>query len=112
MRSWQRWKHWHRILTGSFCLLLLIIAGSWYWHSRPVELRIGLFAGSNWDVPEGDSYAVIEAAIQQFEAQHPGVCVTYSSGIKKEDYSEWLAEQLLGGTEPDVFVIPEADFNL
>ena len=113
MRPWQYWKIWHKLLAASLCLLLLAVGGGWYWHlTRPVELRIGLFAGSNWDVPEGDSYAVVEAAIQRFEAQHPGVRVTYSSGIKKEDYSEWLAEQLLGGTEPDVFVIPEADFNL
>lgn len=113
MRHWQPVKVWHKLLAVSACLLLLIAGGSWYWHlTRPVELRIGLFAGSNWDVPEGDSYAMVEMAIQRFEAQHPGVIVTYSSGIKKEDYSEWLAEQLLGGTEPDVFVIPGEDFNL
>ena len=60
MRPWQYWKIWHKLLAASLCLLLLAVGGGWYWHlTRPVELRIGLFAGSNWDVPEGDSYAVV-----------------------------------------------------
>ena len=114
MSVWQRvaarQPHW---LVGVIVLILLAGIGFWNWRAtRPVELRIGLFAGSNWNVPEGDSYAVVDEAIQHFEETHPGVKVTYGSGIKKEDYSEWLAEQMLGGTEPDVFVIPGEDFNL
>lgn len=93
--------------------LLLLLAGMLaYQQQKTVELRVGVFAGSNWDVPDGDSYAVVEAAIKRFEAKHPGVKVTYVSGIKKEDYSEWLAEKLLAGEEPDVFVVPGTDFNM
>lgn len=93
--------------------LLLFLAGMLaYQQQKTVELRVGVFAGSNWDVPDGDSYAVVEAAIKRFEAKHPGVKVTYVSGIKKEDYSEWLAEKLLAGEEPDVFVVPGTDFNM
>ena len=38
--------------------------------------------------------------------------VEYVSGIKKEDYSEWLAEKFVAGDEPDVFFLPADDFNL
>ena len=92
-------------------LLLFTVALSWY-LTKPKVLYVGLFAGSNWEVPEGDSYAMLEAAIERFEKEHPGVKVKYVSGIRKDDYSEWLAEQFLKGTEPDVFVVPGADFDL
>ena len=94
----------------AFLLFLTCFLG-WY-LTRPKVLRVGLFAGSNWNVPEGDSYALLEEAIKRFEAEHPGVTVKYVSGIRKDDYSEWLAERLLKGEEPDVFVIPGEDFNL
>lgn len=92
---------------------LLLVLGGWYQQrQQPVTLRIGLFAGSNWDVPDSDSYAVVDAAVEKFEREHPGVTVSYVSGIKKEDYPEWLAGRLLSGDEPDIFVIPGKDFNL
>ena len=93
------------------CLMLLTCFLGWY-LTRPKVLTVGLFAGSNWNVPEGDSYALMEEAIKRFEAEHPGVKVKYVSGIRREDYSEWLAERLLKGEEPDIFVVPGADFEL
>ena len=69
-------------------VLLLVLGGLYQQRQQPVTLRIGLFAGSNWDVPDSDSYAVVDAAVEQFEREHPGVTVSYVSGIKKEDYSE------------------------
>ncbi|SFW36359.1 ABC transporter substrate-binding protein [Selenomonas ruminantium] len=93
------------------CLMLLTCFLGWY-LTRPKVLTVGLFAGSNWNVPEGDSYALMEEVIKRFEAEHPGVKVKYVSGIRREDYSEWLAERLLKGEEPDIFVVPGADFDL
>ena len=78
----------------------------------PKTLTIGIFAGNNWDVPQGEPYAIIDEVIKTFEAENPGVRVTYVSGIKKEDYSEWLAERFIDGDEPDVFMILAKDFNL
>lgn len=91
--------------------MLLTCFLGWY-LTRPKVLTVGLFAGSNWNVPEGDSYALMEEAIKRFEAEHPGVKVKYVSGIRRDDYSEWLAERLLKGEEPDIFVVPGADFDL
>lgn len=102
------------LLTG-----LLLLTGAAFFLSRdnetskePVVLRVGIFAGSNWDVPTGNSYMVVDEAIRSFEEDHDRVKVEYVSGIQKEDYSEWLAEEFIKGSEPDVFLILSDDFNL
>ena len=99
---------------GILLLVLLIAAllGSWLvWRSSPV-VTVGIFAGSNWGVPQGEPYAIIDRAIEKFEAAHPGVRVQYVSGIQRGDYAEWLAGQFLQGGEPDVFLLPTEDFAL
>ena len=79
--------------------------------SREVVLTVGFVSDSYWDAPLGNCYAVLDAAIDRFENKHPGVRVTYTSGILKEDYSEWLAGQYLLGKEPDVFMVLPEDFD-
>lgn len=78
--------------------------------SREVVLTVGFVSDSYWDAPLGNCYAVLDAAIDRFENKHPGVRVTYTSGILKEDYSEWLTGQYLLGKEPDVFMVLPEDF--
>ena len=93
-------------------LLIAVLLGSWLvWRSTPV-LTVGIFAGSNWGVPQGEPYAIIDRTIEKFEEAHPGVRVQYVSGIQREDYAEWLAGQFLQGGEPDVFLLPTEDFAL
>ena len=94
------------------CAAAIVIFGAAYRLNQPVTLTIGIFAGNNWDVPQGEPYAIIDEVIKNFEADNPNVRVKYVSGIKKEDYSEWLAEQFISGDEPDVFFLPADDFNL
>ena len=89
------------------CLLLAGCAGS-----RKNVLTIGVYSGSYWNTPNGNCYEILDEAISLFEQSHPGVEVEYVSGIPSTDYSEWLAEQIMMGTEPDLyFVLPE-DFDL
>ena len=90
----------------------MIIFAAIYQMRSQTTLTIGIFAGNNWNVPQGETYAVIDEVIKNFEAENPNVKVKYVSGIKKEDYSEWLAEQFIAGEEPDVFFILAEDFNL
>ena len=90
----------------------MIIFAAIYQARSQTTLTIGIFAGNNWNVPQGETYAVIDEVIKNFEAENPNVKVKYVSGIKKEDYSEWLAEQFIAGEEPDVFFILAEDFNL
>ena len=97
-----------RGLTLCSLLLLLCLSGC----GREDTLRIGVYSGSYWNTPNGDCYQILDNAIARFQEEHPGVRVEYVSGITTDGYSEWLAEQLLMGQEPDLyFVLPE-DFNL
>ena len=91
-------------------LTCLLLAGCF--GSRETVLTVGVYSGSYWNTPNGNSYQILDDAIAMFEQSHPGVKVEYVSGIPAGDYSEWLAGQILMGTEPDVyFVLPE-DFDL
>ena len=82
--------------------------------SRDITLTLGLYAGSSWDVPNGESYQVIDQAIKKFEKKYPNVHVEYKSGIIKDDYSSWLANEITKGTIPDAirsaeYVFPTPD---
>lgn len=74
-------------------------------------ITVGAFSDSYWEVPNGYSYQILEDAIALFEEQNPGIKVEYVSGILKEDYPEWLSEQLILGKAPDVFLVPGEYFN-
>lgn len=105
----KRRNAWRRLVW----LLLLLAAGLLSGCGRQeTVIRVGIIAESSWDVPNGTVYEMIELAAGRFEEEHPGVRVEYVSGILREDYSEWLAEQLLLGTEPDVFMVLSEDFNM
>lgn len=108
----MRRKYW---IAGLLALILLAGAGGiLYTVTRRSEivLEFGMFAGSNWDVDNPNSYTIIDQAIQEFEAEHEGVRIHYYSGVLKEDYSEWLSRKLLKDEMPDVFMVLNDDFNL
>ncbi len=100
-----------RLLTGvllaAFCVILTVIISP---HEQ--ILYLGFMSGSYWDAPFGNCYTVIDAAIERFESEHPGVRIEYTSGILKRDYSEWLAAQLIQGREPDVYMVLPEDFGM
>lgn len=105
----KRLKQWAivALLVLIACLCMYVCAGN-----RETVLTIGVYSGSYWNTPNGNCYQVLDEAIALFEEAHPGVIVKYVSGIPAEDYSEWLAGQIMMGTEPDLyFVLPE-DFDL
>lgn len=94
-------------------LVLLSFFGFLYYRTlRPVTLRLGIYAGSSWDVPNGNEYKLIDQVIDRFEKEHPRVRVVYESGIAKENYSAWLSDTIVNGEQPDIFILPENDFNL
>lgn len=103
------WYKWYLPII----LIVLITIGTTYFKKkdRTVVLEFGMFAGSNWDVANANSYVIIDKAIERFEKEHKNVKVHYYSGILKEDYSEWFAKKLLLGKTPDVFMILSNDFN-
>ena len=60
-------------------------------------LRIGVFSDSPWGESNGYSHVILNQAIAAFEKKNPGVKVVYESGIRRQDYSEWLSEGILKG---------------
>ena len=90
-----------------FSLFFMIVAN----YPDTITLELGVFSGSNWDVPSGESYKIIDGAIERFEKKYPGVKVKYERGIMKNDYSSWLSDKIVKGEEPDVFMILDDDFN-
>lgn len=74
-------------------------------------IQIGIYSGNEWGVPQIDVYRIYDEAIKLFEKENPGVTIEYRSGTLMDDYSEWLAQKILNGEEPDVFIVLEEDFN-
>ena len=103
----------YTVIIGILAVVILF-AGVWALQrkrNQTVTLKFGMFAGSYWDVPNGDCYQIIDDAIERFEKKYPGVKVEYTSGVLKEDYIERLSEQVLLGEEPDVFMIPDGEME-
>ncbi len=96
------------LAAGTCCAAALLLLGL---RQEETVLRLGLYVGSDWDAPYSDYYDMADAAVARFEEAHPGVRVEYVSGVRQEDYSEWLAAQALTGRLPDVFLVLDSDFQ-
>lgn len=83
-----------------------------YERQKVIVITFGMFSGSNWDVPNGDSYEIIDQAIERFEQTHDRVKIEYVSGLQKQDYAEWLSQQALTGKLPDVFMVRSDDLHI
>ena len=104
----RMWK-W---MAAALLVLTVWLSLAGCFMNRETVLTIGVYSGSYWNTPNGKCYHILDEAIALFEEAHPGVKVEYVSGIPAGDYSEWLAGQIMMGTEPDLyFVLPE-DFDL
>ena len=79
---------------------------------KHITLTFGIYAGSNWDVPNGNGTQIYEEAIKRFEKKYPNVKVEFTSGIQKKDYSQWLSKEMIKGTTPDVFMVQGSDLAL
>ena len=107
----MKWRLRHLVV-----LVLVLVSGilsfALWSSSHEKVLRIGVYAGSSWDVPNSRENKVLDTLIKKFEKTHPHVKVVYESGISKKDYADWLAEQVLKGEQPDLFMVPENDFSM
>lgn len=99
------------IICMTLCILVLLCV-VYFNINNDKTIRIGVFTGSPWGVPDAYTYEFIDDAIEKFEKEHPGVTVEYISGIMKEDYSEWLSGQVVAGKAPDVFMVLPDDFSV
>lgn len=92
--------------------LLSLIGYFLYSYYAQKTIRLGVYSGSSWDVPNSRDNRAIDQAIALFEKQHPNVNVIYESGIPKEEYAGWLSERIIQGEQADMFIVPEEDFSL
>lgn len=99
-----------RKITAAALLFLLLVTGCF--QQKQSVLTVGVYAGSYWNTPNGDCYQILDDAIALFREKYPDIQVRYVSGISIDSYSEWLAEQILKGTEPDLYFVLPDDFNL
>ncbi|MGC4020329.1 MAG: extracellular solute-binding protein [Muricomes sp.] len=103
---------WRKLIPVSVILLGIVgVTIFWSTNERKTTLEFGMFTGSNWGVENADAFVIIDRAIARFEEEHPDVKVEYTSGIDREDYSEWCADKLLRGDMPDIFMVLDEDFN-
>ncbi len=107
-------KNKAKLMIVTIFLLLLMGSVTYFAKisSEPKTLTIGVYTGSYWDVPQGDSYHMIDYVVKKFKKRYPNVRVIYESGITKTNYRSWLANSLVKGTEPDVFIVPANTFNI
>ena len=79
---------------------------------RKMTLYVGFYCDSSWGVPYSSSDNVINDVIALFEQRHPNVKVVYESGVRKQDYTKYLANLILTGKQPDVYMVPDDCFDL
>lgn len=48
---------------------------------------------------------------EEFKKRHPKADIRLLQAAASEQYSEWLAEQFVAGSEPDLFLIPRNDLE-
>ncbi|KTF20421.1 ABC transporter substrate-binding protein [Streptococcus gordonii] len=107
----MKWRLRHLALL--VVLIISVALAFVFWASAQEKiLRIGVYAGSSWGVPNSRENKILDSLIKKFEKTHPHVKVIYESGIPKDDYADWLAEQVLKGEQPDLFMVPENDFSV
>ena len=77
-KMWMKSKDKTNVITLLGCLLCVV------WRPQRITLKVGIFAGSNWDVPNGDCYKIIDQAIERYEEENPDIHIEYESGILKD----------------------------
>ena len=80
-----------------FIIIFIVIAGAICFFCRQGKkpLKIGIFYGSNWEVPGTVHYDIFDQAIQKYREQYGNIEIEYEEGIPSKDYSEWLAGKIL-----------------
>ena len=114
MSMWDNRKN--KYWLSLFLLIVFILLRTDWWRTLPFHhknvLTVGVFSDSYWNQQNGNQHKFIDSMIRKYEEQNPNIRVVYEKGILKEDYSEWLAEQIIQGTAPDVFIVLPNDSNM
>lgn len=107
-------KRRYRLLLSAVLVFLAVLVVYGFFPLSPGSqnvLTVGAFAGSYWSLQNGNSYKILDDAIDLFEKENPGVRVQYVSGITRDQYQEWLSGKKAEGKMPDVFLVPSDSFQ-
>ena len=80
-------------IIGLF-ILAVCIAMAIIYQPEKITIKLGVFSGSNWDVPSGESNQIVDNAIKIFEEIHSNVKVKYESGILRLSVPKKAAEEI------------------
>ena len=61
-----------RLRTFLIAILVCCLAATFYYTQKPIVLTIGVFAGSNWNVPSPKSGKIIDDVIKRFRLDFKG----------------------------------------
>ncbi|MFV0504984.1 MAG: ABC transporter substrate-binding protein [Lachnospirales bacterium] len=92
------------------CIILTPLLLFFYTKLPCKSIEFGVYIISDRDSKYENQNAFLDRVIDDFEKSY-NINVHYYSGIREEDYSEWLWQQILKGKTPDVFMILENDFS-
>ena len=95
-----------------FGIFFAVLAGILLFYYKPSDhvLKVGIFYGSNWEVPGTVHYDIFDQAIEKYKKEYGNIEIEYEEGIPSKDYSEWLAGKIMEGDEPDVYLVMDEDF--
>ena len=100
------------IKIACFLVVFAVVAGALlFFHGQNKKtLKIGIFYGSNWEVPGTVHYEIFDQAIEKYKQEYGNIEIEYEEGIPSKDYSEWLSGKILKGEEPDIYLVMDEDF--
>ena len=109
-------KRKRMLLLFLVALLILVVAAAiavGVYRQKTVVIELSLYSGNSWGVPQNFAYAIYDKAVELFEQRYAekGYHIKLRTGMMYKDYSEWFAQQVLKGKEPDLFLIIEEDFT-
>ncbi|MBF9014608.1 MULTISPECIES: ABC transporter substrate-binding protein [unclassified Oceanispirochaeta] len=101
------------IKTAAAILILSIFILIYQYIAGPVVIEMAIYSGNSWGIPQNFAYAIYDKAAEMYLADpaHKNIRIKYKTGTMYNHYSEWLAQLVLKGKEPDVFLLVEEDFN-
>ena len=103
----------------SFLLILLVLllsvttVGVIHYRNRTIVIEMSIYSGNSWGIPQAFVYAIYDLAEEMFlsNPDNARITIRYKTGALYKHYSERLAQLILKGKEPDLFLLVEEDFN-
>ncbi len=114
MSSGDSHRRWRVFFIPSLVILVILsVLGIANYRKNTVVLELALYSGNSWGVPQNFAYAIYDRAVEMFEERFAdkGYRVVLRTGTMYKDYSEWFAQLVLKGKEPDMFLLIEEDFT-